>query len=62
MSGFVIALYPIAKLCTSERKLSFYGGGEGEGSQLILMHKGGIFMLVANNVMVGCYALYMLVF
>ena len=25
----------------------------GEGSQLILMHKGGIFMLVANNVMVG---------
>ena len=29
------------------------GGRGGEGSQFILMHKGGVFMLVANNVMVG---------
>ena len=29
------------------------GGGEEGGSQFILMHKGGIFMLVANIVMVG---------
>ena len=54
MSGFVIALYPIAKLCTSERKLFFLMVGRGGGGrQCILMHKGGIFMLVANNVMVG---------